>query len=163
MPLLPFDGYWVQVKDGDARVAQLYMRHYSCHRYRDNRRHQHGYRNRFLVMGPGEKMVLLSTDGRAIFGWRKFIDDSGQTGINCSFFRNESSILSSVLILDAERHARRRWPQERLYTYVDLHAIRSANPGCCFLKAGWQHCGKTAGGLLIFEKSPTELTNAHAP
>jgi hypothetical protein len=28
------------------------------------------------------------------------------------------------------------------------------NPGCCFKKAGWKECGKTKGGLLIFEKLP---------
>lgn len=109
LTLLPLEGYWTQVKDGDSRVAQLYMRHYSCHQYRDKRRSQYGYRNRFLVMGPGEKLVLLSVDGLAIFGWRRFIDDSGQEGVNCSFFRNESPVLSSLLILDAERHAWAKW------------------------------------------------------
>ena len=109
LPLLPLDGYWIQVRDGDSRVAQLYMRHYSCHQYQDRRRSQYGYRNRFLVMGPGQKLILLSVDGLAIFGWRKFIDDSGQQGINCSFFRNESDVLSSLLILDAERHAYQKW------------------------------------------------------
>ncbi len=109
LTLLPLDGYWVQVRDGDSRVAQLYMRHYSCHQYKDGRRSQYGYRNRFLVMGPGEKLVLLSVDGLAIFGWRRFKDDSGQEGVNCSFFRNESEILSSLLILDAERHAYQKW------------------------------------------------------
>ena len=63
LTLLPLEGYWMQVKDGDSRVAQLYMRHYSCHQYQDKRRQQYGYRNRFLVMGPGEKLVLLSVDG----------------------------------------------------------------------------------------------------
>jgi hypothetical protein len=154
-PLFALDGYWIQVQDGDPRVARLYMRHYSCYRYRDNRRSQYGYRNRFLVMGPGEKLVLLSTDGRAIFGWRKFRDDSGQHGVNCSFFRNESPVLSSTLILDAERHARRRWPRERFYTFVNPTAIRSTNPGCCFQKAGWRRCGLTRRGLLIFEKLPS--------
>lgn len=154
LPLLALDGYWMQVKDGDPRVARLYMRHYSCHQYKDKRRQQWGYRNRFLVMGPGEKLVLLSIDGLAIFGWRKFHDDSGQCGVNCAFFRNESPVLSSVLIRDAERHARRRWPNERFYTYVNPAAIRSTNPGCCFQKAGWQRCGVTRRGLLILEKLP---------
>lgn len=153
LTLLPLEGYWTQVRDGDSRVAQLYMRHYSCHRYQDKRRSQHGYRNRHLVMGPGEKLVLLSLDGMAAFGWRKFIDDSGQQGINCSFFRNESPVLSSVLILDAERHAARKWGGGvRLYTYVNPQAVSSRNPGYCFQIAGWRKCGVTKGGLLIFEK-----------
>jgi len=109
LSLLPLEGYWTQVKDGNPIVAQLYMRHYSCYQYADKRRQQYGNPSRFLVMGPGEKLILLSLDGLAIFGWRKFIDDSGQQGVNCSFFRNESPVLSSVLILDAERHARAKW------------------------------------------------------
>lgn len=152
VPLLPFDGYWTQVKDGDSRVAQIYMRHYSCYQYRDGRRSQYGYRNRYLVLGPGEKLVLLSTDGLAIFGWRKFIDDSGQQGVNCAFFRNESSIRSSALIKDAECHAYKKWGGERAYTYVNAAAILSSNPGYCFQVAGWKRCGVTKGGLQIFEK-----------
>lgn len=152
LPLLPLEGYWMQVKDGNPIVAQLYMRHYSCHQYKDGRRSQYGYRNRHLVMGPGEKLVLLSVDGLAIFGWRRFKDDSGQEGVNCSFFRNESPALSSLLILDAERHAYQKWGGVRLYTYVNPGAVRSANPGYCFRSAGWRRCGVTKGGLLIFEK-----------
>ncbi len=152
LTLLPLEGYWMQVRDGDSRVAQLYMRHYSCHQYQDKRRSQYGYRNRFLVMGPGEKLVLLSVDGLAIFGWRRFKDDSGQEGVNCSFFRNESEVLSSLLILDAERHAQQKWGGARLYTYVNPAAVASRNPGYCFHMAGWTRCGVTKGGLLIFEK-----------
>ncbi len=152
-PLFPLDGYWVQVKDGDSRIAQMYMRHYSCHQYQDGRRSQYGYRNRYLVMGPGEKLVLLSVDGLAIFGWRKFIDNSGQHGVNCAFFRNESPVLSSALILDAERHACKKWGgRVRMYTYVNPAAVSSSNPGYCFQMAGWKRCGKTKGVLIIFEK-----------
>ena len=152
LTMLPLEGYWMQVRDGNPIVAQLYMRHYSCHQYADKRRQQYGNPSRFLVMGPGEKLILLSLDGLAIFGWRKFIDDSGQQGVNCSFFRNESPVLSSVLILDAERHARAKWGGQRLYTYVNPAAVASRNPGYCFRMAGWRKCGATKGGLLIFEK-----------
>lgn len=156
-PLFDLNGYWLEVNDGDARVAAIYQRHYSCYQYQDKRRSQYGYRNRHLVVGPGEKLVLLSVDGLAIFGWRKFLDDSGQMGINCSFFRNEGLVLSSELILDAERHAYRRWPGERLYTYVNPKAVLSSNPGYCFRKAGWQRCGVTKGGLMVFEKLSMQL------
>lgn len=153
--LFPLAGHWLEVRDGDARVAAIYQRHYSCYRYRDNRRSQYGYRNRFLVMGPGEKMVLLSVDGLAIFGWRKFIDRSGQSGVNCAFFRNESALLSSALILCAERYAWKRWPGERLYTYVNPSAIRSSNPGACFKFAGWRRYGESKSGLIVLEKLAT--------
>lgn len=148
------DSYWLPVKDGDPRAAALYRRHYSCYQYKDNRRNQHGYRNRFLFLGPGEKIVLMTVNCDALFAWRKFIDKSGQEGVNCAVFRNESPILSSVLILEAEQHAWARWPGQRLYTYVNAGAIKSSNPGWCYQMAGWTKCGITKGGLVILEKYP---------
>src|SRR5690242_20116992 len=105
-------------------------------------------------VGPGERIVLLLDDHSALFVWRKFIDKSGQTGINCSVFRNESGLLSSALILAAEEFAKLRWKGERFYTYVNVEKIKpKANPGYCFLKAGWKECGITKENkLLILEK-----------
>ena len=148
-------GIWTQVKDGHPRFADLYRRHYSCYQYADQRRSQYGYRNRNLVLGPGEKMALLTPDWTAAFGWRKFIDKSGQTGVNCAFFRNEGNQLSSFLILEAVKLAWQRWPNERLYTYVNASAVRSSNPGYCFLRASWRKCGFTqTKRLVILEKEP---------
>lgn len=141
-------GYWWEVKDGDDRARQLFDRHYSRRRYQDGR-------NPLLFVGPGEKIVLLTPACDALFVWRKFISADGQQGVNCAVFRNESSTLSSELIAEAEALAWRRWPGERLYTYVNPRRIRSANPGCCFLKAGWKRCGVTkAKKLIILEKLP---------
>jgi len=149
------DCHWLPIKDGDPRAAALYRRHYSCYQYADGRRSQHGYRNRFLICGPGEKMLLMTIKCDALFVWRKFIDKSGQRGVNCAVFRNESDALSSELILEAEQLAWRRWPGERLYTYVDAFAIKSDNPGYCYKCAGWRECGRTqARGLIILEKYP---------
>ena len=83
------DCHWLPVKDGDPRAAALYRRHYSCYQYADNRRADPSNRNRFLIVGPGEKMVLMTVDCSALFVWRKFIDKSGQAGVNCAVFRNE--------------------------------------------------------------------------
>ena len=149
------DCHWLPVKDGDQRASALYRRHYSCYQYADNRRANHANRNRFLIVGPGEKMVLMTVGCDALFVWRKFIDKSGQEGVNCAVFRNESDILSSTLILEAETHAWARWPGARLYTYVNGGAVQSVNPGYCFKMAGWKTCGTTkAKGLVILEKYP---------
>jgi len=137
--------FWRESRDGDPVGLQLYRRHYSRHVYRDGR-------DPALFVGPGEKTVLLAHDDDALFVWRKFIDASGQQGLNCAVFRNESPHLSSAMILDAETWAVRRWPGERLYTYVNARRIRSVNPGYCFLAAGWRRAGRTAGGLLVLEK-----------
>lgn len=149
------EGFWLPVKDGDERAAALYRSHYSCHQYADGRRSRYGYRNRFLIVGPGEKMLLMTVNCDALFAWRKFIDDSGQQGINCAIFRNESPFQSSAMILEAEQLAWSRWPGERFYTYVDSSRIRSTNPGWCFQMAGWRKCGRTKSrNLVILEKLP---------
>ena len=122
---------WFAVKDGDPTARNIFSRHYSRYLYADGRKPK-------LFVGPGEKMVLLTTDGTALFVWRKFIDDSGQQGVNCAVFRNEGNILSSSLILEAEQIAWKRWPGERLYTYVAPKKIKSTNPGYCFLQARWK-------------------------
>jgi len=144
--LFSYSGHWEGVKDGNPYALRLYLRHYSARHYRDGR-------ERKLFCGPGEKMVLLTPNNDALFIWRKFIDDSGQQGVNCACFRNEGKIKSSVLIMEAVEAARRRWPGERLYTYINPRKIRSTNPGYCFLAAGWKKCGETKGGLKIMEFS----------
>jgi hypothetical protein len=99
-------------------------------------------------------MVLMTVDCSALFVWRKFIDKSGQAGVNCAVFRNEGG-LSSMLIEEAVSHAWARWPGQRLYTYVDPACVRSENPGYCFIVAGWRRCGFTKKRrLLILEKLP---------
>lgn len=138
------DSDWLPIVDGDARARALYHRHYSYKRYADGR-------NPRLFVGPGEKMVLLTLDCNALFVWRKFKDDSGQTGVNCAVFRNEGAHQSSGLIRSAMELAWQRWPSERLYTYVHPGKIRSTNPGYCFKRAGWQACGHTKSGLVILE------------
>ena len=147
-PLLPLsDTVWTPRRDGDRTVRALYERHYSYRQYRDGRRPA-------KTVGPGSHIVLMTDEADALFVWRKFIDKSGQTGVNCAVFRNETEgrLLSSALILDAERYAREKWPGERFYTYVNARKISSPNPGYCFIKAGWSRVGKTKGGLDILAK-----------
>jgi len=148
--LFEMQGHFEAVKDGNAKVLEMYERHYSAYHYRDGRK-------RKLFCGPGEKMVLLAMSEDAFFVWRKFIDDSGQRGVNCAAFRNEGDNKSSELIKEAVSLARKRWPKERFYTYVNPRKIKSTNPGYCFIKAGWKKCGFTKGGLLVLEY--TEVLN----
>lgn len=139
---------WATVPDADPRARALYLRHYSARRYRDGRR-----RRKFV--GPGEHMVLLTGSGDALFVWRKFISDSGQTGVNCAVFRNEGPVLSSELITAAMELAWVRWPGERLYTYVWDSKIRSGNPGYYFKMAGWRTIGRNKDGrLTLLEAVP---------
>jgi len=137
---------WWLTKDGDVDCLAMYERHYSAYRYADGR-------ERKLFVGPGEKVVLRTERADAVWVWRKFIDDSGQDGINCAVFRNESEYRSSDLIREADAIADCLWPDSRHYTYVNASRIASSNPGFCFLKAGWQRCGHTKSGLLILERN----------
>ena len=144
---------WWLTKDGDVDCLAMYERHYSSYRYADKR-------TRRLFVGPGEKVVLRTEDGRAFFVWRKFIDDcidertgERQAGVNCAAFRNESGIRSSALVAQADAVADCLWPDCRHYTYVDPSRVKSRNPGYCFLVAGWRRCGVTKGGLLVLERS----------
>ena len=134
---------WYLTKDGDRSCLDLFRRHYSC---RDGR----GKVDQFV--GPGEHIVLRTDDADAMFVWRKFIDDGGQEGVSCAVFRNESRHRSSELIRQADAIADHCWPDQRHYTFVDQTAVRSANPGFCFIAAGWRKCGRTKRGLIILEK-----------
>lgn len=139
---------WMHRMDGNGDAREMFDRHYSRYKYKDGRKPK-------LFVGPGEKMVLMTPCGLALFVWRKFISGDGQQGVNCAIFRNESAIRSSDLILEAEQLALERWGATRFYTYVNPRKIRSNNPGFCFLKAGWRKCGITKHNkLLILEKSP---------
>ena len=63
------DGLWLPAKDGDPRAFDLMRRHYSFQAYADGRRQNLNYRNRHLIVGPGEKMVLLTVDCSALWEW----------------------------------------------------------------------------------------------
>lgn len=103
-------------------------------------------------MGPGQRIVLIGKDGKAIFIWRvaKYRQD-GQIGIECSVFRNEGKEQCSKILQQAEEIAQRRWPGERMFTYVDPKEIKSTNPGYCYKVNGWRKCGiaKTTEKIIL--------------
>jgi len=134
--------YWEQVGKFDPRTAALADRHY-------NRRKVGSPQ----FMPPGQTLILLSHDEAAVFGWWRPHPDSGIPAINgldgwtCTIFRNESDVLSSRLILDAEQalyQTGRDIGPDGLLTYVWDSRIRSVNPGSCFKHAGWSIRGRSA-------------------
>ena len=144
----PFQPLWWVTKDGDRTCLELYRRHYSA-----KKNARPGKMAQFV--GPGEHIVLRTGDGDAVFVWRNFIDDTipKQDGVECSLFRNEAPdrYQSSELIRQADAIANFCWPGARHYTKVDSTKVRSANPGYCFLAAGWRRAGMTRNGKLILE------------
>jgi hypothetical protein len=152
-PFLFASGPWVEVRDGNATAQALYDRHYS--------RNRKAIGNPRIV-GPGERIVLLTPCARALFVWRKFITKDDQDGVNCAIFRNEGAGLSSELIRSAMALAWLRWPAQRLYTYVNPRRVRSSNPGACFKAAGWRACGVTKTRKLIVLEATHMAEQEHA-
>lgn len=146
-PFLLSDQTWIVVRDGHTTAIRIFDRHYSSRRAHVRKIDQ--------FVGPGEKMVLLTPDARALFAWRREryrLD--GQRGVNCAVFRREGGARASDLIAAADALAFDRWPGERHYTFVDPEEVAGTNPGYCFLCAGWRRCGLTKGGLVILERMP---------
>ena len=99
--------------------------------------------------------LRYDSEADAIFLWRleRFRQDQ-QEGVCCAVFRNEGAHLSSDLIQAAQALAWERWPNSRLFTFVDDSKIKSTNPGFCFQKAGWKKEGKTGKGLTVLAINP---------
>jgi len=84
-----------------------------------------------------------------------------------SLFRNESSVLSSLLIREAVAATRMIWsdtPPLGIVTFVDANKVRhKRDPGRCYRKAGWTHVGHTQSGLLAFQLLPDEMPEPAMP
>lgn len=130
---------WVQVSKFDPRSAALADRHYS--------RRKIGAPQ---FMPPGETVILYHPKG-AVFGWWRPHPKSGIKAMNgldgwtCTIFRNETKILSSQMILAAEKFLLlKSCGPSGLLTYVWDKKITSVNPGYCFKRAGYQKIGRSA-------------------
>ena len=140
------------MRDGDWRVRGLLSPHYSARHYRDGRRP-------LKSMGPGQYLLLLTPDARAVFGWVTAVNRrDGQEGVINQVFRNTGPVLSSDLVREACALAWARWPGRRLFTYVDPRKVLSPNPGYCYLRAGWRGAGYSPKGLRILEILPNGRT-----
>lgn len=135
---------WQRITKFDPRGAALADRHYSRRKVGSPQ-----------FMPPGQTMVLLTEDGRAVFGWWRPHPASGIRAMNgldgwtCTIFRNEGAGLSSELILLAEEALVREHDvgPSGFITYVfDAKVKPKQNPGYCFIKAGYAVTGRSADG-----------------
>ena len=134
---------WIVVPKFNSTAAHLADRHYSRRKVGSPQ-----------FMPPGQTLVLLTPDGRAVFGWWRPDPSSGIRAMNgldgwtCTIFRNEAPdlYLSSDLILEAEEMLLDRYDcgPDGLITYIEDRKVRSPNPGFCFKKAGWKVTGRSA-------------------
>ena len=146
--LFESDGYWHKVKRCDPRARALADRHYS--------RQTIGAAE---FMASGRTLVLVTDDGKAVWGAIENMDPAGGRQWRVSIFRNEGPVLSSELIVEATNRTHSYWrtkygsqPEVPLTTEVDAKKTRiKKDPGYCFLRAGWRPIGKTTRGLIRLE------------
>lgn len=161
------EGHWLASWRSDPRAAALYRRHYSA-----EKNARPGIRP-MNFMGPGETLILLTGDCRAMFAWQRNVGAprlDGQEGVCCTVFRNEGPILSSELIREADQFAWDRWPGARHFTYVDgaktsRRRSKHALPGKCFIEAGWTLLPTRSkeSGLYLLEILPPDITSTPGP
>jgi hypothetical protein len=140
--LLPFDDRLRITKKFDPETVLLADRHYS---------RQKPGTPQFLP--PGRTLVIRDTAGLILFAWlhQKYRDDNEQ-GYNCAIFRNESSRLSSQIILECEQLCVDEWGASRAFTYIDPKKVQSPNPGYCFKVAGWKYSLTKMDGKHLLTK-----------
>lgn len=113
---------------------------------------------------PGRCLVLYgeSDEGRAFWvtSWpfAEYVGHAWPGAWVCSAFRNEGLGLSSDLIRQAVAATCWRWPVTPdlgMVTFVDASKVRrKRDPGRCFLRAGFEPDGATAGGLVALRLAP---------
>lgn len=135
----------------DPRALPLADRHYSRRKVGSPQ-----------FVPPGRCLVMLTQDADA--GWvtshpfAEYVRHAWAGAWVCSFFRNESSHLSSELILEAV--AATRWffgepPPLGMVTFIDADKTRrKRDPGRCYIKAGFRRCGMTKGGAPCRANTP---------
>lgn len=143
------DGYWQPTKKTDSACVALADKHYS--------RVTVGARQ---FTRPGENIVLRTADGSAVWvSWRSRFKrkDGFGNAWECTLFRNESSITSSLLIKEAIEKTMEIWgplPEDGMITYVSPTKVQSKNPGYSFLRAGFQRLKhRSTRGLLVYHLS----------
>lgn len=131
--------------------------------------------------GVGREVVLVTSCGRAVWAvvYQKTPAARGSGSSRGRFgesdtrvkhvwrnmlFRNLGAGLSSDLIREATERTYEEWekrygalPPEQLRTEVDVKAIRSRNPGCCYRKAGWFPL-KRVGSKLYLAAPPRKIS-----
>lgn len=120
---------------------------------------------------PGRNLTLRTAAGDAVWvtSWPliEYVDHHWGDCWTCSLFRNESDVLSSLLISEAmaaTAHEFGTVPEGGFLTFVDAGKVRpKRNQGYCFLQAGYEAVGETKDrGLVVLRHRP-ELLPAPAP
>lgn len=113
---------------------------------------------------PGRCLVLKTPAADAFwitsYPFAEYVKHAWAGAWICSAFRNESSNLSSDLILEAIAWSRRQWeaPPLGMLTFVNADKVRrKRDPGRCYLRAGFRNVGTTRGGLIALQILPADM------
>lgn len=120
---------------------------------------------------PGRCLVLKTAELDAfwITSWpfAEYVRHAWAGAWVCSAFRNEGDHLSSDLIRMAVAATVDRYgpaPSLGMITFVDTKKTRKKrDPGRCYLRAGFKHCGMTKGGLIALQLLPEDMPSTMQP
>jgi hypothetical protein len=147
--------YWELSHRADKEALPLADRHYNRQKIGSPQ-----------FVPPGRCLVLLGKDKKALWistwPFPQYVKHQWAGAWTCSCFRNESCVLSSILIREAVAITRWFWddqvPGLGFITFVDPWKTRpKRDPGQCFRKAGWNQCGLTKGGLVALQLLPEDF------
>ncbi|WP_132090790.1 hypothetical protein [Caulobacter sp. BK020] len=154
---------WQQSWRADPFAREIADRHYS---------RQTVGATQFVATGSCVVFKALTATGRAywVTGWPKaeWVKHAWAGAWMCAAFRNEGAGLSSDLIRQAVAATRAYYgepPSLGMVTFVDAAKTargrsRTARPGQCFLAAGFDDVGQTAGGLHALQMLPEAMPAA---
>lgn len=144
--------HWFEVSKCDPRARGFADRHYT---YRPVLSRAMGRE----VGPPGQKIVLLSFDGKAVWGshrpapWSGVKRMDGFEGASCFIYRNEGCpVLSSSLIREAVGYTVSKWGVSAFLSYVGVECVEGDVPGYCFIRAGFKSVGYTHSSKIGWMK-----------
>lgn len=151
---------WHVSSRADTRALPLADRHYNRQKVGSPQ-----------FVPPGRCLVLLTANADALwvtsYPFAKYVLHQWAGAWVCSMFRNESSILSSLLIREAVAATLSHFgaaPELGMITFIDTkHVRRKRDWGRCYLKAGFEHVGYTKGGLVALQLLPKNMPEPAMP
>lgn len=121
---------------------------------------------------PGRCLVLLAAAGSALWvtSWPlpEYVKhDWAGAWVNSLFRRESGPHLASEMIVAAVAHTCHEWPdvpELGMVTFIDRAKVRAkANPGYCYLQAGFEPVGETKGGLIALQLRPDRMPDPAPP
>lgn len=101
-------------------------------------------------MGRSLRLVLTHHKGEAVMIFRPGKLPSGETGMKCVLFFNNSSTPDSTLVIDSGRLAEFR-AKANVFAVLNPDVIRIKDALKSFLQAGWVQIGKSPDGYPIVQ------------